>query len=978
MPPGGSPIIVPLIGDLKPLKRSLKSGKTLLLGFGAAATAAFAGVAASSVSEFAKLDKGVREVATLVGDATDAQIKALQQDIRSVATEYGQAGTDVAKAFYDSLSAGVADPSNVRDFAGVAAKFAAAGATDIGAGVDLLSSALNAFKIETSDAARVSDVFFGTVKAGKTTVQEIAASFSDIGPTAAAAGVSIEDVSAWLAQLTLSGTPTAQATTQIKAALAELSKEGTTLSSHFQAIAGKSFRAFIAEGGNLEGAMALISQRSEDTGKSMFEMSSSIRSVQGLLGITGENADRFSQTLGLVTDSAGATDTAFGVMSESLDMQLRRFKAAASDIQYSIGEALLPAVLPLLERLATAMPIVVDSIGDRVRSVVSHMRQIVSTSRSVIQSILQTTQGAMYVVWTKVLGGLKDLLGAFLEVYKTAKDAVEDVAKDLAVVLSLDDVDLTTLEGVNKELTSLKAVVTPLWTELTTFGSTIQQVVLPALSALGVVLGALGIAKIVVGVKAAVAGIQALVVAVKSGGAAIAVFLAAVSPVTWIVVALAALVAGLTFAYLRWEGFREIVHEVAAVIWDSLKAAFEWVQGFFEDHFIPLPELAAMAWDALRKGVVLAGEGMVWAFDHVIRPAVGALVEALRAFWDFVGNMWDGVVGFFRGGSGETNKYMQDIIDLWTDHLKPALQAFGDFVAQVLWPIIKETFGLIVEVVRAATEALVTAFKVAFGLIVDAIKAFAEFAEPYFRIFLDTLSGLFGVFFDGLKAIFDFGWTLIIEALSLVFDTIKTMFEVATALFTGDWGAAWDSIREYVSSALGTITTILTEGFALLAKLFSLGLNALTVLWDGTWDVLVQAFRDVWDAVAMIWDGTGKPVIDAISSAVRAVISAIERAQTVISKFNPANVIKDIGGGLLNVLPFAEGGIVTRPTLGLVGEAGPEAVIPLDQLGQAGNTYHVTVNIDGGLDSASAIGERVEEALTVWSAHKGELSFLGT
>jgi len=35
------------------------------------------------------------------------------------------------------------------------------------------------------------------------------------------------------------------------------------------------------------------------------------------------------------------------------------------------------------------------------------------------------------------------------------------------------------------------------------------------------------------------------------------------------------------------------------------------------------------------------------------------------------------------------------------------------------------------------------------------------------------------------------------------------------------------------------------------------------------------------------------------------------------------------------VLPFAEGGIVRRPTLGLLGEAGPEAVVPLARLGRS-------------------------------------------
>lgn len=43
-------------------------------------------------------------------------------------------------------------------------------------------------------------------------------------------------------------------------------------------------------------------------------------------------------------------------------------------------------------------------------------------------------------------------------------------------------------------------------------------------------------------------------------------------------------------------------------------------------------------------------------------------------------------------------------------------------------------------------------------------------------------------------------------------------------------------------------------------------------------------------------------------------------------------------------IPFANGGIVTQPTLGLVGEAGPEAIIPLDRMRElGGNTINITV-----------------------------------
>lgn len=54
----------------------------------------------------------------------------------------------------------------------------------------------------------------------------------------------------------------------------------------------------------------------------------------------------------------------------------------------------------------------------------------------------------------------------------------------------------------------------------------------------------------------------------------------------------------------------------------------------------------------------------------------------------------------------------------------------------------------------------------------------------------------------------------------------------------------------------------------------------------------------------------------------------------------------DVDFVMQNVPALANGGIVTGgPTLALIGEAGPEAVIPLDQMGQMGN---VTINVNGG------------------------------
>ena len=60
----------------------------------------------------------------------------------------------------------------------------------------------------------------------------------------------------------------------------------------------------------------------------------------------------------------------------------------------------------------------------------------------------------------------------------------------------------------------------------------------------------------------------------------------------------------------------------------------------------------------------------------------------------------------------------------------------------------------------------------------------------------------------------------------------------------------------------------------------------------------------------------------------------------------------------VRALPFAEGGIVTEPTLGLVGEAGPEAIIPLDRMGKMGGaTYNI--NVTAGVGDPAAIGQQI-------------------
>jgi hypothetical protein len=75
----------------------------------------------------------------------------------------------------------------------------------------------------------------------------------------------------------------------------------------------------------------------------------------------------------------------------------------------------------------------------------------------------------------------------------------------------------------------------------------------------------------------------------------------------------------------------------------------------------------------------------------------------------------------------------------------------------------------------------------------------------------------------------------------------------------------------------------------------------------------------------------------------------------------------------LGIPAMAEGGIVNKPTLALIGEAGPEAVVPLSKM-NAGGGGDVNINVNGGLATSAEIGQSVVNALRAYSRSAGPLA----
>ncbi len=266
-----------------------KIGVAAVAGFGAVGTAMVA--AARRAEEF---NKQIGQIATL----TDISTSEIKSQVRSMSAEFGLAKDELTKGLYDALSAGV-PKDNVFEFMKVSAKGAIAGAASTAEAVDILTTAMNSFKIPATDAEKVSDALFTTVRLGKTTLSELSESFATVGPIASSSGVAIEEVLAATASLTKQGVPTSQAMTQIRGAIIAMNRELGD---------GWSKTMTLQEG------MQAMADKAGGSQNALKELTGRVEGMNAILGVTGENAAGAADDLAQLTASAGATDEAFGKM----------------------------------------------------------------------------------------------------------------------------------------------------------------------------------------------------------------------------------------------------------------------------------------------------------------------------------------------------------------------------------------------------------------------------------------------------------------------------------------------------------------------------------------------------------------------------------------------------------------------------------------------------------------------------------------
>ena len=325
------------------------------------------------------------------------------------------------------------------------------------------------------------------------------------------------------------------------------------------------------------------------------------------------------------------------------------------------------------------------------------------------------------------------------------------------------------------------------------------------------------------------------------------------------------------FIWDYWSQMGIALQENISMTWENIK-------GNVGTTLQNMTTLWTQFWTDIDAGIQTWGQpiidGVTKVFNSIWKDAVDPAVQLITKVWaDFSGIL----------------------VDLWNEHGKTLIDNIGKFVTTTI-----DLFQ----------------------------RIWDDVIDPIITPFLEMLSWLWDKHLKKMcQDIGDFVNEVINFALELYNEFIAPLIHMVIDVLAPVWAAAWELICGVVGTIVGVISDIIGGIAKVLSGIMDFIMGVFTGNWKRAWGGIKDIFSGIWDAIKGILKGVVNVIIDVIN----AMISGINKVNFTVPDWVPVLGGKHVGLNIPKIPKLARGGVVDEPTVAQIGEAGKEAVMPLER-----------------------------------------------
>jgi TP901 family phage tail tape measure protein len=327
--------------SVKRIERNATRIGVALAAVGAGITAAFA----SAVRTTATFQQSMANTQSVVG-ATSEDLQRLTGFAREMGKQSVFSATEAANAMYFLGSAGFDTEKIMKSLRGTLL-LAAATQSDLAFTSGTVAATLSAFGLAAQETDRVANVFAATIASSQATMERLSTSMSFVGPVARSVGLSLEDTTSILGSLFNAGIDASTAGTALRQSIAQLLKPSGDATAALDRLGV----TVLDTSGNLRPMIDIIRDL-EKAGLSTADAMSifGIRAGPAMLALVNKGADAIENLTKKVTGTNKAAESAEIQMS-TFQGQLTKLKSAFQELQIAIGTTLLPTLTEYVQKM---------------------------------------------------------------------------------------------------------------------------------------------------------------------------------------------------------------------------------------------------------------------------------------------------------------------------------------------------------------------------------------------------------------------------------------------------------------------------------------------------------------------------------------------------------------------------------------------------------------------------------------------------
>ena len=401
------------------------------------------------------------------------------------------------------------------------------------------------------------------------------------------------------------------------------------------------------------------------------------------------------------------------------------------------------------------------------------------------------------------------------------------------------------------------------------------------------------------------------------------------------------------------------INQKAKEMADSVKNAFGQMSEFIAQHkeliIAALVGLGTgfVTYKLIIEGTAIATRGLTVA-TAALEAVIAILASPILAIAALVAALTAAVVYFY-----ETNETFRGKVD-------SIFTAIGDALKIVYEQILIPVGDFLVKTFAVAWDAVSTA---ANWLYLNVLTPFGTFLTEFYNTVISPLADILNeglaIAFQAVSDIaYDFWQTVmiplgdffkdtfqpLIEALSAVFGTwwekvLKPLGEFIGKTFLLVWQDLVKILKELWNNVLKPLETYLLSGFkdAFHTVFTGIGkiidgvktsvkgvLEFITGVFKGDWEKAWNGLSSIVEGIFKSLDGLVKTPINLIIDGINKMIKGLNSISIDIPDWVPGFGGKKFGINIPTIPKLAQGGIVDSPTMAMIGEAGKEMVVPLE------------------------------------------------